>query len=196
MKIEYTLAIDSTEGGTVEEPGEGTFEYEHGSVVGLEAVPEEHHHFVGWTGDIDSVEDTESPETSIVIEGDHSITAEFAVNIYALDIEVVGEGTVEEPGEGTFEYEYGSVVELEALPEEHHHFLGWTGDIDNVEDTESPETSIVVEGDHSITAEFGVKIRTEYNRRRRWFRRRAWRRNFRVRVRRRGGPTSSSRNTL
>jgi len=73
----YTLTISSTSGGSVAEPGEGTFTYNGTTVVNLTAEAEEGHYFVGWTGDADAIENVNATVTTITMEDDYSITANF-----------------------------------------------------------------------------------------------------------------------
>ena len=44
----YTLSINSTPGGSVTEPGEGTFTYDQGTVINLKAEAEEGYRFINW----------------------------------------------------------------------------------------------------------------------------------------------------
>ncbi len=74
------LTIDSTIGGNVTTPGEGTFTYDEGTVVDLEAEPEEGYIFVKWTGDVDTIADVNAASTNITTDGDYSITANFSQN--------------------------------------------------------------------------------------------------------------------
>jgi hypothetical protein len=71
------LTISSTTGGTVSAPGEGTSTYEKGTVVDLIAEPEKGYRFVNWTGNVDTIADVETMETTITIEGNYAITANF-----------------------------------------------------------------------------------------------------------------------
>jgi isopenicillin-N N-acyltransferase-like protein len=71
------LTISSTAGGNVTAPGESTFIYEKGTVVDLVAEPEEGYHFINWTGDVDTIDDIDDAETSITMENDYEITANF-----------------------------------------------------------------------------------------------------------------------
>jgi hypothetical protein len=48
-------------------------------VVDLVAEPEEGYRFVNWTGDVDTIADVEDTETTITIEDDYGITANFEV---------------------------------------------------------------------------------------------------------------------
>jgi len=74
----YNLAISSTEGGSVTTPGEGTHTYEAGMVVNLVAEPDEGYHFVNWTGDLGTIDDANAASTTITMNDDYSITANFA----------------------------------------------------------------------------------------------------------------------
>jgi len=73
----YTLTISSTSGGSVAEPGEGTFAYNGTAVVNLTAEAEEGYYFIGWTGDVGAIEDVNAAVTNITMEDDYSITANF-----------------------------------------------------------------------------------------------------------------------
>jgi branched-chain amino acid transport system substrate-binding protein len=74
---EYSLTISSTEGGSVTTPGEETFTYDEGEVVNLTAEADEGYHFVNWTDDVDTIADVEDATTTITLNGDYSITANF-----------------------------------------------------------------------------------------------------------------------
>jgi len=74
---EYSLTISSTSGGNVTTPGEGTFTRYEGMVVDLVATPDEGYQFTGWTGDIEKIGDPASAVTTITVDGDYSITANF-----------------------------------------------------------------------------------------------------------------------
>jgi len=75
--VRHGLVITSTVGGNVTEPGEGSFEYDDGSEVGLVAEPAEGFRFLEWTGDVWTVVDTTVAVTSIVMHGDYEIQARF-----------------------------------------------------------------------------------------------------------------------
>ncbi len=150
----FELVIDSTEGGEVIEPGEESFEYLEGSEIVLEAVPEEGYHFVEWTGDNDTIDDPTANQTVITMNDDHTITAEFASTDYELTIDSTEGGEVLEPGEGTFGYQMGEVVSIEAEPEEGYQFLEWTGDIGTIEDPGAAHTTIEMLDNYTITAVF------------------------------------------
>ncbi len=73
-----------------------------------------------------------------------------------LTISQVGEGQVL-PGEGTFVYLAGTVVDVNAVPSPGYRFAGWTGSAVNgggVADPLVPQTTVVVDGDYTLTANF------------------------------------------
>ncbi len=73
----YQLAISSTDGGSVTVPGEGTRRYNAGTVVELEATPDEGYEFRRWTGDTEPIADPNSASTAVTMNGDYSIEASF-----------------------------------------------------------------------------------------------------------------------
>jgi len=84
----YTLTITSTSGGSVAEPGEGTFTYDAGAVVNLVAAVEETdpaYDFVGWTGDVDTIANVNAATTTITMNDNYTINANFAVGIPVQD---------------------------------------------------------------------------------------------------------------
>jgi len=151
--LSYDLTVDSTDGGDVTSPGEDTFTYDCGTVVALVAAAEEGYRFVEWTGDVGTIADIDAAETTMTMNGDYSITAEFAWQ-YDLSINSTEGGSVTEPGEGTFTYDAGTVVDLVAEAEESYSFVQWTGNVSTIADVYAAETTITMNGDYSITANF------------------------------------------
>jgi len=143
------LSIDSTENGEVVEPGEGVYEYDYGTIVDIEAVADENHHFVQWTGDIDTIDDPGSNKTTIEMLDNYNISAEFAINTYELTVDVEGEGAVEIVPDQT-EYEHGTEVNLTAIPQENWTFIEWTGDYTGIES----EITLTMDDDKELTAVF------------------------------------------
>jgi hypothetical protein len=73
---QYTLSISSNTGGTVIEPGEGSFTYAHDTVVDL-VVEAEEGYGLTWTGDVDWIANIHSFSTNITMYDNYSITATF-----------------------------------------------------------------------------------------------------------------------
>ncbi|MCK4303988.1 MAG: right-handed parallel beta-helix repeat-containing protein, partial [Candidatus Eisenbacteria sp.] len=72
-----TLTISSTGVGSVRTPGEGAFTYDTGTEVELVASTGFLYHFDKWTGDVGTIADVNSATTTITMNGDYSITANF-----------------------------------------------------------------------------------------------------------------------
>jgi len=156
--VRYELSIDSTDGGSVTVPGEGSFDHYDGSVVDLVARPDKGYRFAGWTGDIDTIGNVGAQETTILISGHHSIIATFEPAFRLMVFSTAG-GSVTAPGEGTFDYDEALMVDLVATPDSGHRFVGWTGDIDMIGDADAPETTIFVDGHRSIIGSFEPLVR-------------------------------------
>jgi subtilisin family serine protease len=150
---QYDLAITSTAGGSVTAPGEGAFAYYEGTAVDLIARPDEGYRFVNWTGDIADIADVNAATTTITLKRDSTIAANFIAQ-HDLTISSTDGGSVSEPGEGTFARDKGAVVDLVAEPDEGYRFVNWTGDVDGIADVQAATTTIVMEGDYTVTANF------------------------------------------
>jgi len=159
---EYNLTINSTAGGNVTTPGEGTFgPYANGTVVDLAAAPDTNYTFVNWTGDVTTIDAPNSATTNITMNGNYSITANFAPVVpgeYNLTINSTAGGNVTTPGEGTFTYNASDVVDLAAAPDTNYTFVNWTGDVGTIDDANSATTNITMNGNYSITANFAAML--------------------------------------
>ena len=75
---EWFLTLSSTTGGSVTDPGEGTFgPYAHGYVESLVATPDTGYKFDEWTGNVGTVADVDDATTTVIMYGDYDITANF-----------------------------------------------------------------------------------------------------------------------
>jgi hypothetical protein len=155
--IQYDLTISSTEGGDVTAPGEGTFTYDEGRDVDLVGEAEEGYRFVNWTGDVGTIADLTDPTTTITLDNNYSITANFVVVApaqYHLVISGTVGGQVTSPGEGVFGYDGGTIVNLVATPDDGYRFSNWTGDVDDIANVNDATTTLTINRDCSITANF------------------------------------------
>jgi hypothetical protein len=73
----YELSISSTSGGSVTVPREGTFTCDAGTVVELVATADAGYKFHAWTGDTEAIADPASAATTITVNGNYFITANF-----------------------------------------------------------------------------------------------------------------------
>ena len=157
--VRYDLSTSSTAGGSVTTPGEGTFTYDEGAVVNLVATPGVGYLFVEWTGDVGTIDDVYAASTTITMNSDYSITANFeeiSSVQYDLTTSSTAGGSVTEPGEGLFTYDEGAVVDLVATPGAGYLFVEWTGDVGTIDDVYAASTTITMNSDYSITANFEV----------------------------------------
>ncbi len=140
----YTLIIETVgQGEVIKDPDQETYEY--GTIVELTAVPDEEWSFSHWSGDLSG---SNNPEY-ITIDENKSITAHFSQNLYTLTVNIEGNGTVlKNPDQDT--YQYGTIVELTAVPDTGWSFSHWSGDLSG---NESPK-EILIDGDKSVTAHF------------------------------------------
>lgn len=74
--LQNTLTVNSSIGGSVTNPGEGTFIYNEGTVVRLDVKSDKDYRFVNWTGDVATLE-CQCHSTTITMSGNYSIRANF-----------------------------------------------------------------------------------------------------------------------
>ena len=105
------------ENGTVS----GIGAYDYGNLASLNAVPDEHYHFAGWS---DGYPYSSRGE---YVTGDISLEALFEINSYDITSDA-SYGTVE----GTGSYTYGTEATLTVVPFEGYEFSRWSdGNTDN-----------------------------------------------------------------
>jgi hypothetical protein len=166
---QYDLIVASTTGGSVTTPGEGTFTYAEGTVVKLVARPADGYRFVNWTGDVNTIANVNAASTTITMQGNYEITANFEAippDKYSLTIHSTTGGSVTTPGPGTRTYDAGTVINLVASPASGYQFINGTGDVATIANVEAAATTITMDDNYTITANFGVKaseIRTWYD---------------------------------
>jgi hypothetical protein len=148
--IIYTLTTSANpaDGGTV---SPSTQQYDEGKTATITATPAAEYVFQSWSGATGSTN-----STSVVMNSDKSVTANFVKKKYALTTTVEGEGTVTEKvikaGAAT-DYNSGTIVELTAVPSDEWQFIEWKGDLTG---SENP-TQITIDKAMNITAVFKIK---------------------------------------
>jgi len=152
----YDLTIASGDNGSVTDPGEGTFaDKDGGTQVNLVATPDAGFMFSAWTGDTAGIADVNAASTTVTMNGDYSIMAEFTELVqYELMTANSGNGSVTTPGEGASNHDAGSVVNLVATPNAGYIFDRWTGDVGDIADPFAASTTITMNSDCSISADF------------------------------------------
>lgn len=101
--------------------------YSEFDFVTIEAVANEHYHFVQWSDG-----NTENPRY-VTLTQDTTFVAEFEANYYdVIVVELDGTGTGIVTGGGVGIYQYGDIVTLTAIPDEGSKFSMWSdGNIEN-----------------------------------------------------------------
>jgi uncharacterized repeat protein (TIGR02543 family) len=163
---QHNLTVSSSAGGSITTPGQGMFPYDLGTRVSLVATPATGYRFVSWTGDVDTIASINAASTTITMNGDYSLTANFELIPpvrYSLTVSSSAGGSVTTPGQGTFSYNAGAVVSLVAVPATGYRFVNWTGNVGTVANVSAASTTVTINGDGSITANFEPIPRVRYN---------------------------------
>jgi len=154
----YSLTISSTDGGSVSEPGEGTFVRAANTTVDLIAVPDEGYQFVKWTGNVSTIADVYAASTTIAMNASYSITANFESPHpepkALLTVSSTTGGSVTNPGEGIFLCPLGTEVSLVAKAVSGYQFTNWSGDVDTIANIDDATTTITMDNSYSIIANF------------------------------------------
>ena len=155
--VQYTLTVSSTAGGTVTTPGEGVFTSQEGTAVSLVASPATGYRFVNWSGNVATIANVNAASTTITMNGNYSITANFEAippGQYSLAVSSSTGGSVTAPGEGSSTYDTGTVVSLVATPATGYQFVNWTGNVSTIANVNASSTTITMNGNYSIIANF------------------------------------------
>ncbi|OHB78767.1 MAG: hypothetical protein A2Z25_19685 [Planctomycetes bacterium RBG_16_55_9] len=160
-----TLTVSSTSGGSVTNPGTGTFSYDEGTVVSIQAAASASYHFVNWTGtavNAGKVVNPNAVSTSVTVDADYTIQANFTAApqpTSTLTVSSTSGGSVTNPGAGTFQYDDGTVVPIQATAAQNYDFVNWTGTAVNAGKVANPNaasTSLTVDADYTIQANFAA----------------------------------------
>jgi hypothetical protein len=157
-----TLTSSSTAGGNVTTPGEGAFQYDNGTVVNLVATNDAHYHFVNWTGTAvtaGKVGNPNSANTTVTMDGDYTVIANFAIDQQSLTTSTSTGGTVTTPGIGTYWYNYGANANIVASASVGYHFVNWTGTgvtAGKVTNPNSAGTTITMDANYAVQANFAI----------------------------------------
>ncbi len=124
IKSFYTITVnvDPIGSGVVEiDPPEP---YYNGDLVNLTAIPNSGRFFDHWSGDLIG----SSNPTTIVMDGNKTVTAHFIVENYNLSINITGNGCViKDPDQEN--YTYATLVNLSAVADSDWMFDHWSGDL-------------------------------------------------------------------
>src|SRR5665648_580670 len=152
-KVTLTMAVNPSGGGTTS-PAVGAHPgYTENQVVNINATPATGYHFVNWTGDVANLN---SASTTVTMNANKTVTANFeldAATYYTLTMAVnpSGGGTTS-PAVGAHPgYAANQVVNITATPATGYHFVNWTGDVANLNNT---STTVIMNANKTVTANF------------------------------------------
>jgi hypothetical protein len=162
--VKYDLTIASGAGGSVTDPGQGTFKCDAGRVLELVATPTSGYRFLKWTGSVATIANPNAASTTITMSGNYSIRATFEeteATFHTLTVGVTGSGSTS-PTVGQHTYAAGAVISISATPAGGYHFVNWTGNVGTVANVNAASTTITMNGNYSITANFQQAAATYY----------------------------------
>jgi len=155
VTLERTLAISSTSGGGVTAPGEGTFQYDHGTVVNIVAAVDANYHFANWTGTgvaAGKVADPNIADTTITMDSNYTVAAIFTINPYIITAAAGENGSINPLGQ--MMRDYGQNQQFKAIPNTGYTVQKWYLDGNKVRSGGSSYTLANIQADHTIHVTF------------------------------------------
>ena len=149
MTADATLTASYGEGYSLTVvSGSGSGEYTTGRVVMITADRPEGFVFSQWIGDTGEIEDIADARTGITITADTTITATYEVLMYTLTVNSGG-------GSGQYFPDQAATISADPAPID-TVFAQWTGDTAGVDDIYSPNTSVTMTSETTLTATYGT----------------------------------------
>jgi len=141
---QYAVTYSAGPGGSI--AGTSPQTVDHGAdATAVSAVPDAGYRFVRWSDGR-----TTNPRADTDVSADLSVTAQFAVNEYAVRYSAGPGGTV--TGQQAQTVNHGAdATTVTAVPDTGHHFLRWSDGR-----TTNPRTDTALTGDLSVTAQFAI----------------------------------------
>jgi hypothetical protein len=138
----HVAYVSAVNGSVTKTPDQAT--YDTGDAITLQATANNGYHFADWSGDLTS---SNNPAT-LVMDDDKAVTANFAINTYTLSINATNGSVVRIPDKSA--YNYGESVSLQAVPDAHYGFGGWSGDLSSGNNP----VALVMDSHKTVTATF------------------------------------------
>jgi hypothetical protein len=148
----YNLTWTAGAQGSITAPATSPTTHNSGAVVTITAVADPTYHFVNWTGDIGTVANPGLAGTTITMNGDYTIQANFAIDTFTLTYNHDAHGSISGTSPQTVAYgASGSAVT--AVPNTGYHFVRWS-DLS----TANPRTDTSVTANINVTASFAITL--------------------------------------
>ncbi len=144
----FLLALSSnpTSAGTTT----GAGSYSQNELASVTAAPNVGYQFTGWIGS--GVTSQDSNSTTVDMNQDRNLTAQFSLKSYTLNLTAEAGGAVS--GEGIFNH--GTNTPIGATPSTGYNFTGWIGS--GVTNQDSNSTTVNMNQDRNLTATFSLAI--------------------------------------
>ncbi len=135
-------------------PDPGTYSYLAGQNADLYATTSSFSYFAGWSGDVED----DMPNIRVVMDGNKTLTANYASEGFILNISTVGNGWTNLPTTSYFAEGAEPVVKTNS--QNGWTFDYWSGDLPAGADIYSPELPVLMDKNRSLTAHFMMEMRT------------------------------------
>ena len=151
----WTLTISSTPGGHTE-PNEGDHQFSNGTVVGINAIPDLHYHFVNWTGTgvtAGKVADANSAGTTVTMDANYTVQANFGITQFTIHASAGANGMVEPT---SVVVNYGSNQYFNAIPNIGYEVNEWFLDGNSVQQGGTTYTLSNITAAHTVHVAFKI----------------------------------------
>jgi len=155
-----TLTISASSGGTVTTPGIGIYTYDYNTYADIVADANANYSFTNWTGTAvtaGKVASPNSPATTVLMDDNYTIRANFDTNKRFLTTSAGGVGTVTTPGIGIYTYDYNTYADIVADANANYSFTNWTGTAvtaGKVSAPNSASTTVLMDANYTVCANF------------------------------------------
>ncbi|MDI6800130.1 MAG: stalk domain-containing protein [Actinomycetota bacterium] len=150
----YTLTCTAGANGSITAPASSPTTHNSGDVVTITAAANPGYHFVNWTGDVGTVADTSAASTTITMNGNYSITANFAIDTYTLTYTAGANGSITGTSPQTVNHGADG-SQVTAVPDAGYHFTSWSDGV-----LTAARTDTNVTGNITVTASFAINTYT------------------------------------
>ena len=125
LATNWWFAVAETQNGAVVAPESGWMS--DGTNFVLTAVPADHYHFTGWTGDTNGCAVADGT-LEVTMDSPRTIGAEFAIDTFSVSFEAGAHGTLSGTTAQTIDYGATAAVP-EVEPNAGYRFIGWSDDV-------------------------------------------------------------------
>lgn len=157
---DVTIDVVSTNGSAQTLVGPGSYVLDHQTDVKVTVMPKADWTFTTWSGTMTSGQSV----LAFKLIRDERLEANFAIHPQTLIVSCGEGGTIITPGAGSFAFEQGAIISVEAAPSAGYRFVGWTGTVVDRRDIADPSvstTNVVVNAGGTLHANFEA-LRTFY----------------------------------